>query len=90
VVEIYTAIPAIAAGRSAGRAKMRDMAALNDALAMLGSSPVPGNGVITDHVADALLAAAWLRLVADRAGLWQPPALSPHLAATEGWTFGVP
>ncbi|WP_121118447.1 hypothetical protein [Croceibacterium ferulae] len=90
VVEIYTAIPAIAAGRSAGRAKMREMVALNDALAMLGSPPVPGSGAITDHAADALLAAAWLRLAAERPELWCPPALTPQLAATEGWTFGVP
>lgn len=90
VAEIYTAIPAIAGGRSAWRAKMREVAALNDALAVLGSPPVPGSGPITDHAADALLAAAWLRLVAGQAALWHPPALTPHLAATEGWTFGVP
>jgi hypothetical protein len=90
VVEIYTAIPAIEGGRSAGRAKMREVAALNDALAVLGSEAVPGTGPITDHAADALLAAAWLRLAADREWLWHPPQLTPHLAATEGWTFGAP
>ena len=90
VVEIYTAIPALAAGRLAGRAKMRSMEQLNTAVTALGSAPVPGSGPISDHAADALLAAAWLRVAAEQAHLWHPPALTPDLARTEGWTFGVP
>ncbi|WP_347303165.1 hypothetical protein V5740_00640 [Croceibacterium sp. TMG7-5b_MA50] len=90
VVEIYTAIPALAAGRTTGRSKMRDMAALNAALLEFDSPPIPATGPVTDHAADALLAAAWLRQAADDPALWHPPAMSPHLAATEGWTFGVP
>jgi hypothetical protein len=90
VVEIYTTLAAIAAGRSPGRAKMREHAALNEALAALGSPPVPGNGAIDDHASDALLAAAWLREVAHRPELWRPVRLTPHIAQTEGWTFGVP
>lgn len=89
VVEIYTAIAALAAGRTAGRSKMRSYADLNDALVRLGSAQVPGSGPLDDHAADALLTAAWLRSVADRTDLWRPSALTPGLAATEGWTFGA-
>ncbi len=89
VVEIYTSLAAIAAGRTAGRAKMRSYSELNDALHALGSPPVAGEGPVEDHASDALLAAAWLRRVADDAELWSPPDLSPHIARTEGWTFGA-
>ena len=90
VVEIYTAIAAIAGGRTAATAKMRSIEALNAALAALTCPPVPGCGPIDDHRADALLSAAWLRTRAHRPDLWRPAALTPALASTEGWTFGVP
>jgi hypothetical protein len=90
VVEIYTALAAISAGRRAGRAKVRSYEDLNKALAVLGSAPVPGSGEIDDHRSDALLTAAWLRTVAHRPDLWHPAALTPEIACTEGWTFGVP
>lgn len=89
VVEIYTALAAVAAGRSASRAKMTDYASLNTALAALGSPKVPGEGPIDDHSADALLTAVWLRIAATRAELWQPAELTAELAQTEGWTFGA-
>jgi hypothetical protein len=89
VVEIYTTIAALEAGRSASRSKMRNYAELNAALAMLGSPAVPGTGPLDDHSADALLTAAWLRSVADREELWQPAAMTSEVARTEGWTFGV-
>ena len=89
IVEIYTALAALAAGRSASRTKMTDLEALNAALANLGSPAIRGAGAIDDHSADALLTAAWLRSVADRPALWRPPALSPRIARTEGWTFGA-
>ena len=90
VVEIYTTVAALAAGRSASRSKMRTYVELNAALAVLKSAPVRGAGPIDDHASDALLAAAWLRHVAHRPELWRPPAMTPAIAATEGWTFGVP
>lgn len=90
VVEIYTALAAIAAGRRAGRAKIRSFEDLTQALAALGSDSVPGSGGIDDHRSDALLTAAWLRTAANRRELWHPAALTPELARTEGWTFGVP
>ena len=88
VVEIYTSIAAKAAGRPKGRTKMRDIAALNDALFALGSAPHEGLPP-DDHGADAIVTAAWLRNAAPRPSLWTPAALEAHIAATEGWTFGV-
>lgn len=90
VVEIYTTIAALAAGRSPGRSKIRDIAELNYALAALNSAPVDGYGAIDDHRSDALLTAAWLRGAASRRELWTPEALTPQIAQTEGWTFGAP
>lgn len=91
LVEIYTSIAAIAAGRPRNATKMPDHRTLNDALAMLGSRPVRGSGQIDDHSSDALLTAAWLRRRAGDETLWDPPGLraDPSLAITEGWTFGV-
>ena len=89
VVEIYTTIAAIAAGRRAGASKIRDHAALAQALAALGCPGHPGAGPIPDHAADALITAAWLRAHADRRDLWHPNALTPKIAQTEGWTFGA-
>jgi hypothetical protein len=91
VLEIYTSLAALAAGRRKGRTKMTSVEALNAALThpAITSAPVPGAGPIDDHASDALLTAAWLRIAAPDAALWHPPALTPRLAATEGWTFGV-
>lgn len=89
LVEIYTTIAAIAAGRTPGRSKIRDIGALNQALAALGSAAVPGHGPIDDHRSDALLTAAWLRTAAHKTTLWHPPAMTPEIACTEGWTFGA-
>jgi hypothetical protein len=90
VLEIYTSLAALAAGRAPGRAKMRSVEELNAALSALGSDTVPGAGAIDDHRSDALLTAAWLRTAAPDPALWHPAALTPAVARTEGWTFGVP
>lgn len=89
VVEIYTTIAAMAAGRSAGRSKIRTIEELNVALARLGSAPIAGGGPIDDHRSDALITAAWLRRAAYEPALWRPQGLSPDVARTEGWTFGA-
>ncbi|TKD52106.1 hypothetical protein [Sphingomonas baiyangensis] len=89
IVEIYTSLAAIAAGRAKGRTKLRTHAELDAALAALGSEPLGGAGAIADHASDALLTAAWLRTAAADPMLWAPPALTPPIARTEGWTFGV-
>ncbi len=89
IVEIYTSLAALEAGRSASKSKLRSYEELNNALVVLGSPPVDGNGPIDDHSSDALLTAAWLRKVADDPARWKPDGLTPKIAATEGWTFGA-
>lgn len=90
VVEIYTTLAALAAGRPPGRSKMRTREELDAALAnpAIASAPVGGAGPIEDHASDALLTAAWLRRAAVRPELWSPAGLDA-VAETEGWTFGA-
>lgn len=88
VVEIYTTLAARAAGVGGGRSKLRDADALSLALAKLGSPPAT-LGRYDDHSTDAVLTAAWLRANACRPELWSPRDLTPEIARTEGWTFGV-
>ena len=89
LVEIYTGVAARAAGVAAGRSKIRDGAALDTALTMLGSPPIGMTGAVSDHASDALLTAAWLRAIAGDAATWSPLPLTDTLARTEGWTFGI-
>lgn len=89
LVEIYTALAARAAGMRKGISKIRDAATLDALLAALGSEPAAPLSRHDDHATDAMLSAAWLRAVADDPGLWAPQGLTPELARTEGWTFGV-
>ncbi|MEG3165349.1 hypothetical protein U1701_12165 [Sphingomonas sp. PB2P19] len=90
IVEIYTTIAARAGGLRAGLSKMRDPAALDSALVTLGAQPHVALARYDDHATDAILTAAWLRANALHPNLWQPPGLTPPIARTEGWTFGVP
>jgi hypothetical protein len=87
VVEIYTRIFIRLAGLS-GR-KVRTLAQLNEALAALGSEAAVLDRDPNDHETDVLIAAAGLRAIAGDARSWRPPGLTPELARTEGWTFGV-
>ena len=89
LVEIYTSLAARAAGLPPGRSKIRDGAALDAALAALGSPSCGFTGAISDHASDALLTAAWLRRVASDPASWGPSPLTEPLAKTEGWTFGI-
>jgi hypothetical protein len=73
----------------AGRSKIRDGAALDTALAALGSPSAGLAGPVSDHASDALLSAAWLRAIAADAAPWSPAPLTPAIARTEGWTFGI-
>ena len=90
VVEIYTTLAARAAGVRAGKSKLRDGDALDGALARLGSGPHAPLARYDDHATDAIMAAAWLRAVGNDPALWEPAGLTPEVARTEGWTFGVP
>lgn len=87
VVEIYTRVFILMAGLN-GR-KVRSLAALNEALTALGSLRTALRHDPNDHETDVLIAAAGLRSIARNERYWNPPALTPALAATEGWTFGV-
>ena len=89
IVEIYTGLAALEAGRRANSSKLRDHTALAEALTALGSPAPAGTGPIDDHSSDALLTAAWLRKVARDRERWTPAGLTPIIAATEGWTFGA-
>jgi hypothetical protein len=87
VVEIYTRAFIRHAGLS-GR-KVRTLAQLNEALGALGSRPADFEHVPNDHETDVLIAAAGMRSIAGEARWWSPKGLTPELARTEGWTFGV-
>jgi hypothetical protein len=89
IVEIYTTIAARAAGIRKGLSKLRDAASLDTALVALGSKPHAPLARYTDHATDAILTAAWLRANAARTEFWHPAALTPEIARTEGWTFGI-
>lgn len=90
LVEIYTALAAREAGMRKGISKIRDAETLDAMLAAFGSEPHAPLRRYDDHATDAMLSAAWLRVSAGRSELWSPAGLTPQLAQTEGWTFGVP
>jgi hypothetical protein len=87
VVEIYTRLFIRLAGLS-GR-KVRSLEQLNLALASLGSEPFVSDADPNDHQTDVLIAAAGLRAIAEDRAYWAPKALTPEIARTEGWTFGI-
>jgi len=87
VVEIYTRAFIRHAGFS-GR-KVRTLEQLDAALIALGSQPVRLGHSPSDHETDVLIAAAGMRAIAGDPAYWAPKGLTPTLARTEGWTFGV-
>lgn len=89
IVEIYTSLAAREAGMRKGISKIRDGTTLDSMLASVGSEPHSPLQAYDDHATDAILSAAWLRTAAGRPELWSPPGLTPELARTEGWTYGV-
>ncbi|WP_260483472.1 hypothetical protein [Sphingomicrobium flavum] len=87
VVEIYGRLYLRMSGGS-GR-KLRSGAELDEALARLGSPPAALGHDPSDHETDALITAAGMRKMLERPEAFAPPALTPQIARTEGWTFGV-
>ena len=88
VVEIYTRIYLRRAGLTG--TKIRSRTELNGALKGLGSPPARLRFEPNDHQTDALVTTAGMRafeLTEPRA--FGPEGLTPHIARTEGWTFGV-
>lgn len=87
LVEIYCQTFALDGGF---RGKIRTRAQLTSALERIGSEPaldLPES--FDDHVGDALISAAGLRRVAALPAYWSPAPMTPEVAATEGWTFGI-
>ncbi|MDQ3144024.1 MAG: hypothetical protein M3Q57_03990, partial [Pseudomonadota bacterium] len=87
VVEIYTRIYLRNAGMSGS--KLRNRTDLNRALIGLGSKPVRLRFEPDDHQTDALVTAAGMRAHLANPLAFAPPALTPEIARTEGWTFGI-
>ncbi len=88
IVEIYTSLAARQAGVTGNKIKVLDPARLSAMLATLGfAAKLPER--LDDHNSDALLTAAWLSQAATAAANWAPPDMTPLIARTEGWTFGV-
>ena len=88
VVEIYTRIYLRRAGLSG--VKLRSRAELNPALKGLGSPPARLRFEPNDHQTDALVTAAGMRQLAiTEPRAFDPQGLTPEIARSEGWTFGV-
>lgn len=88
VVEIYTRIYLRRAGLAG--TKLRSRSELNGALRALGSAPARLRFEPNDHQTDALVTAAGMRALAKaEPSAFAPDGLTPALARTEGWTFGI-
>lgn len=88
VVEIYTRIYLRRAGMAG--TKLRSRKQLNEALVGLGSRPVRLRFEPNDHQTDALVTAAGMReLARTEPRAFDPAGLTPQIARTEGWTFGI-
>ncbi|MFC3711995.1 hypothetical protein ACFOMD_05400 [Sphingoaurantiacus capsulatus] len=87
LVEIYCQTFAVDGGF---RGKLRTRARLNEALTRIGSKPATDlPDQFDDHVGDALVSAAGLRRAAADSAYWHPAPMTPEVARTEGWTFGI-
>jgi hypothetical protein len=88
VVEIYTRIYLRRAGLPG--TKLRSRTDLDSALAGLGSRPARLRFEPNDHQTDALVTAAGMRALASgEPRAFDPEGLTPELARSEGWTFGI-
>jgi hypothetical protein len=88
VVEIYTRIYLRRAGLRG--TKLRSRTDLDSALIGLGSRPARLRFEPNDHQTDALVTAAGMRaLAASEPRAFAPEGLTPELARSEGWTFGI-
>ena len=88
VVEIYTRIYLRRSGLTG--VKLRSRATLNLALEGLGSPPARLRFEPNDHQTDALVTAAGMRALATtEPRAFDPEGLTPEIAQSEGWTFGV-
>jgi hypothetical protein len=88
VAEIYTRIYLRRAGLTG--VKLRSRSELNRALKGLGGPPARLRFEPNDHQTDALVTAAGMRQFATgEPRAFAPQELTPQIAKSEGWTFGV-
>ncbi|MGF1605725.1 MAG: hypothetical protein ACFB22_05250 [Rhodothalassiaceae bacterium] len=87
IVELFTRICLVNAG--VGAKKVTDWDCLNAALAALNCGPMAPTGPLTDHAADALISAAFLRNATQTPAYWSPSGLTRKVAEVEAWVFGV-
>ena len=70
--------------------KLRTRKQLNEALTGLGSKAARLRFEPNDHQTDALVTAAGMRQLAmTESRAFAPHGLTPDIARTEGWTFGI-
>ena len=82
--------PHLSPPRRAAGNEARSRVELNRALKALGSRPARLRFEPNDHQTDALVTAAGMRALAmSEPRAFAPEGLTPELARTEGWTFGV-
>jgi hypothetical protein len=88
VAEIYTRIYLRRAGMPGSKLRTREQ--LNEAMKGLGSRPVRLRFEPNDHQTDSLVTAAGMRQLArTEPKAFAPKGLTPEIARTEGWTFGI-
>ena len=88
VVEIYSRV-FLKAAHTSGR-KLRSAEALNHGARQPRQPARRDRGFgLNDHQTDALVTAAGMRALAADPAAFAPPGLTPAIARTEGWTFGV-
>lgn len=87
IVEIYGRAFIRRAGLS-GR-KLRDVDALNEALAGLGTPQMLATRELTDHETDALVTAAGMLQALNDPRAFEPDGVEQAVLQSEGWTFGV-
>ncbi len=73
-----------------GVRKITGRAAMVGALAHFGCTLSPDlPEQFDDHIGDAIITAAGLSRLGDRASAWNPAGMTPDIARREGWIFGV-
>lgn len=88
IVEIFCTVFVQTDGH---KGKVRDHHTLSRLVESYGARLADGMGPVdkNDNAADALISAAGMMQAAGDPGYWNPPGLSPKVARTEGWVFGI-
>ena len=88
IVEIFCTVFVQTDGH---KGKVRDHRTLSRLVESYGARLADGMGPVdkNDNAADALISAAGMMQAAVDPAYWNPPSLSPKVARTEGWVFGI-